>query len=185
MKGLACLFLVLCLTGCAGAKNEIERGMALRSRLLSAESCSFDAEITADYGDNLYTFTLSCEANSAGDLTFTVGSPESISGISGKMDSEGGKLTFDDTVLFFDSMADDQISPISAPWVFLKTLRSGYLTSAGTEEEFLRLTINDTYEDDALQLDVWLGEGDVPVRCEILYDERRILSLTVTNFQIR
>ena len=94
-------------------------------------------------------------------------------------------MTFDDTVLFFDSMADDQISPISAPWVFLKTLRSGYLTSAGTEEEFLRLTINDTYEDDALQLDVWLGEGDVPVRCEILYDERRILSLTVTNFQIR
>ena len=185
MKRFACLLLILFLTGCASAKNEIERGMALRSRLLSAEYCSFDVGITADYGDNLYTFTLSCEANSAGDLTFDVKSPASISGITGRIDAEGGKLTFDDTVLFFDMMADDQISPISAPWVFLKTLRSGYLTAAGMEENYLRLTIDDSYADDALQLDIWLGEGDVPVRCEILHDGRRILSLDVANFQIR
>ena len=184
MKRLACLFLVLLLTGCVSAATEIERGMALRSKLLSAESCTFDGEITADYGDNLYNFTLSCEANSAGDLTFAVRSPDSISGITGKIDAEGGKLTFDDTVLHFDLMADDQISPISAPWVFLKTLRSGYLQSAGMEENLLRLTIDDSYEDDALQLDIWLGEGDMPVRCEILHDDRRILSLDIVNFQI-
>lgn len=185
MKRVVCLLLVLFLTGCVSEKNEIERGMALRSRLLSAENCSFDAEIIADYGDNLYNFTLFCEANSSGDLTFVVKSPESISGITGKIDNEGGKLTFDDTVLFFDMMADDQISPVSAPWVFLKTLRGGYLTSAGMEDEFLRLTIDDSYAEDALQLDIWLGEGDIPVRCEILHDNRRILSLNVTNFQIR
>lgn len=185
MKRLAYLLFVLCLTGCVSEACEIERGMALRSRLLSAKSCSFDAEITADYGDDLYNFTLSCEANSDGDLTFAVKSPESISGITGKIDAEGGKLTFDDTVLYFDLMADDQISPVSAPWIFLKTLRSGYLTSAGTEGSFLRLTIDDSYADDALQLDIWLGEGDVPVRCEILFDDRRILSLNVADFQIR
>ena len=185
MKRFACLLLILFLTGCANAKNEIERGMALRSKLLSAEYCSFDVGITADYGDNLYNFTLFCEADSSGDLTFDVKSPESISGITGRIDAEGGKLTFDDTVLFFDMMADDQISPISAPWVFLKTLRSGYLTSAGMEENYLRLTIDDSYADDALQLDIWLGEGDAPVRCEILHDGRRILSLDVENFQIR
>ena len=81
-------------------------------------------------------------------------------------------------------MADDQISPISAPWILLKTLRSGYLRAAGMEEGYLRLTIDDTYEEDALQLDIWLGEGDLPVRCEMLYGDRRILSLNVSNFQI-
>ena len=184
MKRFACLLLLLFFTGCTGKTGEIERGLALRSRILSAESCSFDAEITADYGDKVYTFTLSCVGNAKGDLVFEVKQPESISGITGKIDNHGGKLTFDDTVLHFDLMADDQISPISAPWILLKTLRSGYLRAAGMEEGYLRLTIDDTYEEDALQLDIWLGEGDLPVRCEMLYGDRRILSLNVSNFQI-
>lgn len=182
---LRLLILVLFLSGCASAVSEIERGMALRSKLLSGQGCSFDAAVTADYGDKLYTFGLSCEADTKGNLTFAVTEPESIAGITGTVTEEGGRLTFDDTALQFDLMADDQISPVSAPWVFLKTLRSGYLTSACQEEELLRLTIDDSYEDDALQLDIWLGSGDLPVRAEMLHDERRILSLDVTNFQIR
>ena len=81
-------------------------------------------------------------------------------------------------------MTDDQLSPVSAPWIFLRTLRSGYLTSAGMDGEQLRLTINDSYEEDALQLDIWLDGDDVPVRAEILYDGRRILSLSVKKFKI-
>ena len=184
MKRFACLLLLLFFTGCTGKTGEIERGLALRSRLLSAESCSFDAEITADYGDKVYAFTLSCVGNAKGDLTFEVKQPESIAGITGKIDTQGGKLTFDDTVLHFELMADGQISPISAPWIFLKTLRSGYLRAAGMDAGYLRLTIDDTYEEDALQLDIWLGEGDLPVRCEMPYGDRRILSLNVANFQI-
>ena len=184
MKRIGWLLLLLFFTGCTGKTDEIERGMALRSSLLSAESCRFDAEITADYGDKVYTFTLSCMGNAKGDLTFEVKQPESIAGITGKIDAQGGKLTFDDTVLHFDWMADGQISPISAPWIMFHTLRSGYLRAAGREEGFLRLTIDDTYEEDALQLDIWLGERDLPVRCEMLYADRRILSLNVVNFQI-
>ena len=184
MKRFACLLLLVFLTGCVSAKNEIERGLALRSKLLSAENCTFDVEITADYGDSLHIFALSCTGNEKGDLSFAVKAPESIAGIAGKIDNEGGKLTFDETVLFFDLMTDEQISPVSAPWILLKALRSGYLSAAGMEGELLRLTIDDTYEEDALQLDIWLGEGDVPVRCEMLYGDRRILSLNVANFQI-
>ena len=47
----------------------------------------------------------------------------------------------------------------------------------------LRLTIDDSYEDDALHLDIWLGEDDCPEDAEILYKERRILSIKVTNFE--
>ncbi len=176
------LFLLF-LCGCSVQQSELDPALKLRSKLQTA-GCRFDAEITADYGDKTYQFSLNCEADASGNVCFTILSPETISGITGKIDAEGGKLTFDETVLFFDMLADDQISPVSAPWVFLKTLRSGYLTSAGLEDGYLRLTIDDSYADDALQLDIWLGEGDVPVRCEILHDDRRILSLNVVNFQI-
>ena len=110
--------------------------------------------------------------------------PETISGITGKIDSEGGKLTFDDVVLHFDLLTDEQLSPVSAPWILLKTLRGGYITSAGLEEEKIHLTVDDSYDDDALQLDIWLDEKDLPQRAEVLYDGRRILSLDVKSFSL-
>lgn len=178
------VILLLFLTGCSGASHEIERGMALRSKLLQANSCTFDVDITADYGDEVYTFAMVCQGDANGNVTFSVKEPETIAGITGTVSDDGGKLTFDDTALQFDLMADDQVTPVTAPWILLKTLRGGYLTSACMEEEKLRLTIDDSYEDDALTLDIWLNAEDIPVRCEILYDGRRILSLNVTNFTI-
>lgn len=178
------LVILISLTGCSDSSKEIKRGMALRTKLLQAESVQFDADITADYGDQLYFFSIACQGNSQGDVTFTVTAPESISGITGNISNEGGKLTFDDVALQFDLMADDQLSPVSAPWILMKTLRSGYLTSAGMEEALLRLTIDDDYEDDALQLDIWLDEQDLPQQAEIVYDGRRILSLDVKKFVI-
>lgn len=183
MKKVGALLILLCfLSGCSGASKEIERGMALRSKILKASECSFDAAITADYGDKLYSFSMACQADTQGNLTFTVTAPDTLAGISGRVGSDGGKLTFDDTALQFDLMADGQVTPVSAPWVFLKTLRSGCLTSAGTEDGVLRLSIDDSYADDALHLDIWLDGEDLPARAEILYGGRRILSVSVANF---
>lgn len=185
MKHLCALaLLTVLLTGCGGAAKEIERAMALRTRLLAAQECSFDAEILADYGDALHSFSMACQGNDRGDLRFTVTSPESIAGITGVISREGGKLTFDDTALHFELLADDQVTPVSAPWILLRTLRGGYLTSACQEEGQLRLTMDDSFAEDALHLDIWLNEKDQPVRGEILYREKRILSLNVANFGI-
>lgn len=176
------LCMLLFLSGCS-ANGHIERGMALRSALLRSAS-RFEAEITADYGDKLCHFTMDCSFADNGDMSFTVTAPESIAGITGMIAEKGGKLTFDDSVLAFPLMADDQISPVSAPWVLMKALRSGYLTSAGEEEGMLRLTIDDSYDEDALQMDIWLDKKDLPTRAEMVYDGRRFLSLTIKNMQI-
>ena len=185
MKKLSVLLIVLLfLGGCSGKQEELERAMTLRAKLLASE-CSFDAKITADYGDKLYVFAMTCQGDSRGNLTFTVTEPESIAGITGIISQDGGRLTFDDMALAFPLMADDQLTPMSAPWIFLKTLRGGYLTSANTEEELLHLTIDDSYEEDALQLDIWLDGQNLPVQSDILYDGRRILTVQVSNFTLR
>lgn len=178
------LFCFILLTGCAKQPEGIEIGMELRSKLLQAKSCSFEAEITADYGDKIQTFVMHCISDPAGDITFTVRKPDSISGISGKLTGEGGKLTFDETALHFELMAEEQLSPISAPWIFLKTLRSGYLTSACLEDNVAHLSIDDSYAENTLQLDIWLDFQKLPKHAEILHDSRRILSLDVINFTI-
>lgn len=181
-QGLALLILALILVGCSRNDDCMTRGIALREKLLQSAGYSFDAEITADYGDKTYEFSMHCTVDQSGKLTFRVSEPESISGISGVISGVGGQLTFDDTVLAFDLLADGEVSPVSAPWILIKTLRGGYLSSCGIEEECLRLTIDDSYEEDALQLDIWLDSQDLPDHAEILWQGRRVLSLDVDNF---
>ena len=160
----------------------MERGLAIRQQLQSGNGCCFDTQITADYGNQVYQFSLSCETDSLGNLSFTVKEPETISDISGRIDSSGGNLLFDAHILAFPLMADEQISPVSAPWILIRTLLGGYLSSWGQDGAYLRLTMDDSFDEDALQVDIWLDEEDVPVRAEILFDGRRILSLDVKNF---
>ena len=173
--------LLVLLTGCANAGDSLGRAMTLRAKLLS-QAISFDAQITADYGDRLYTFSMACQVDEKGKLTFTVQEPLSIAGITGSVEAAGGKLTFDGQALSFALLADEQVTPVSAPWLLIRTLRSGYLTSCGEEGGKVRVAIDDSYEEDALHLDIWLDENDSPQRGEILWQGRRILSVSVTNF---
>ena len=181
----AIMLCFLLLSGCAGEPKEMGQALSFRKALLGAEKCSFDAEITADYGDSLYTFTLSCQADKQGNILFTVQQPETISGVSGKMDSGRAWLTFDDKALEFSPLTDGQVTPVGAPWLLLHALRSGYIASAGFEDNLLRLTIEDSFRDSPLHVDVWLEEGNVPCRGEILYKGARILSLSVANYQMQ
>lgn len=183
MKRLAVL-LILAWLLCGCRQTELEQGMALRGKLLQAEECTFDAKVTADYGDKLYEFSMACKADKDGVVTFTVTEPETISGITGKVNKSGGAITFDDTVLEFGLMAEGRLSPVSAPWLLIKTLRSGYLKSAGREDGVTRLTLDDSFQEDALMVDVWMGEDGLPTRGEILSDGRRILTVEVENLQI-
>ena len=184
MKRIGILLpLLLLLYGC-GSNEPMEKAMDLRSRLLTAAGCSFEAEITADYGDSLETFTLLCEGTPQGQVSFTVKDPEPISGITGSLSQEGGNLTFDGKSLGFNFLTDDQLSPVCAPWVFLKVLRGGCLTSACREGERIRVSAQDSFQSSGLLADLWLEPGNLPVRCELLYRNRRILTLEIRDFRL-
>ena len=182
-KILLCLLFLL--SGCSGSKDTMDTAMRLRAELLGATELRFRCSVIADYGDQIHTFKMDCFGNERGDIQFTVAEPESISGITGLIEEKGGKFTFDDKVLFFPLLVDNQLSPVCAPWIFLKALQSGYIRSVGKEDNFLRLTVDDTYADETLQMDVWITEEKSPVRADILYDGKRLLSLEIENFHIQ
>ena len=185
MKKLWMLVAMVFLVGCAGETSELDRALTLRESLLHCTSCCFTAEVTADFGDKLYTFTLECQGQPDGSLKFAVVNPDTISGISGVLSAGGGKITFDeDRAVAFPMLAEGEVTPVSAPWLLYHTLRSGYISACGMEGELLRLTLNDSYEEEALQVDVWLDDQDRPEVAEILWQGRRILTIYVANFQI-
>lgn len=180
---LAAIGLLFFLVGC-GNSDGMDSVLEFRRQLLSGEGCGFTAEITADYGESLYTFSMDCTGDKEGNVAFTVTKPESIAGITGTLSHDGGKLTFDGEALAFPMLAEGQLTPISGTYIFLKTLRGGYLKAAGEDGDNIRISLDDSYEADALHLDIWMNKQMQPVRAEILWQGRRSLSLSVSNFKI-
>jgi len=180
---LAVLMLVLFLTGCKGTSDSMDQALILRKNILAGNGCSFHTVITADYDAVIYTFSVDCICDKDGELTFTVTEPESIAGITGTLSPEGGKLTFDDKALAFPVLANGELSPVSAPYVFVKALRGGYISGCGEEGGYTRVSVDDSYDENALQLELWL-DGQLPIQAEIYWQGRRVLSLQITNFKI-
>lgn len=182
-KSIVSIIVLLLLCGCSNTNSEFERAMSLRARLLNADGCRFSAEVTADFRDKTYTFTMQCSADRQGKLDFVVLEPDYISGISGAMESDGGKLIFDDMALAFELQADGLLSPVSGPWVFVQALRGGYVRYCGKEDQLLCMTVDDSYEEDALMLNIWLDNENLPVHADIYENNRRILSVVIKEFQ--
>ncbi len=179
------LGLVLLLAGCkAGGDSRMEDALAFRAQLLGGAGCSFAADITADYGDQVYSFSVACTTDPEGALSFVVTAPETIAGIAGTVSASGGKLTFEDTALDFGLLADGKVSPVTASYVMEQSWRTGYITAVGQDGDGLRLTVDSTFEENPLTVDTWLDpQKRIPIFAEVCYNGQRILTISVSEFQ--
>jgi len=177
------VFILFFLSGCAGKHDALDKVLMVRSEVMNCSGVAFNAVITADYLDELYVFELRCDTNEQGDLSFQVVSPQTISGIAGTIAGDEGFLTFDDEVLAFEPLAEGRISPVFAPWVFIKTLRSGYIQACAQEQEQIIAVINDSYADNALQLRISINSSGVPYFIEIMWNQYRCISMEISDFR--
>ena len=180
MKLLFPLFLVFFL-GCSGPDPAMEAALALRSRCLASEQVSLRAEVRADYITTVEEFSLACDLDREGTMAFQVLEPEEIADIRGTVRGTEGSVEFDETVLAFALLAEGRLSPLSAPWVLMKAIRSGCINAAGTEGDGVHVIIDDSYADNALTVDLWLEEGRV-TEAEIAWEGRLCVTMTVEDF---
>lgn len=182
-KVVAWILAILLFSGCSPRTGQSEAILQLRQKITASDSCEFDTKITADFGSYTYVFRLQCAMDAQNSLRFCIAEPKTISDICGRIDIDGGEISFDDRVLGFPLLAEGELSPVSAPWIFLRGLRSGYISSTGKDGDSLKVTIDDVFDGEPLRLDVWMDGGNTPYYAEILWKNRRILSLDVENFQ--
>lgn len=179
------LFFVCIFSGCSKEDPLLDQATELRKSLLTADSCTFHAVITANYTDEIYTFQMECSVDNSNNLTFTVKDPATISGICGNISDDEAALTFDDKILAFPILADGQISPVSAPWVLINTLKGGYLTGCGKEENGACIYIDDNFEENPMHLQIYTDPAMTPVSADIFWNDRCILSMEIRDFVIR
>ena len=177
------LCVVILLSGCSNRNDVLGRAIALRNGLLDGDGCRFQAVVTADYGENIYTFTMECDVNKSGDLFFKVAAPTTIAGITGKITGTGGAIHFDEMVLGFPTIADGQITPVTAPWLLVKTLRGGYIKDCARNDNGFTVTIDDSYSDEAFQLNINVKD-DLPISAEIFWKSRRLMTILIEDFEI-
>ena len=175
--------MILCqLTGCKNINEPLDRVIELRDSILTGNGCKFNTVISADYEDSVHVFKMDCQFDADGNMTFTVTEPDTIAGITGQISDDQAGITFDDYVLAFEQLSDGLISPVSSPWVFIKTLRSGYIRGCTVEGGQLEVMIDDTYETETLQLNILLDEYDFPRMAEIFWQGRRMVTLEINDF---
>lgn len=183
MKRLFAVFLLIfLLSGCGHDTAPIDSAINLRESLLTANGTAFHAAITADYGDALYQFELDCNEDQEGNVSFAVTYPESITGITGVISSQRSALTFEDKVLAFPPLSDGQLSPVIAPYLLMRSLRSGYISACGREGDGYCIYIDDTYFENQLKVQVFTDEDMIPIRAEMIYRNQRILTLDIYEF---
>ncbi len=157
------------------------QAIAFRSELIARGGCSFCAEITADYGQEVQHFTLECDVDGEGRVSFCVKEPDTIEGITGKTEGEKGSVTYDGLQLAFPLMVYDQISPVSAPALVAECWIKEFILSAGLSDAIYRVSYEKKIYGNDLLIDTYF-EKDIPISAELCYNGYRIVNISITHF---
>lgn len=160
----------------------ISRAVEFRAALVQAGGCSFQAEIIADFGETVESFTVSCEAQADGETNLTILEPETLAGITANVTQAGGKITYDGIMLDFGLLAEEALAPAAAPSLMVACWSGEYISSAGNEDAYYRVSYEKGYDEDVLKVDTWF-ENSLPIYAEVCYNDVRILQLKITKFE--
>ncbi len=181
------VFCLLCLplSGCGDAAKPEDAVREMRTLYQSAESISGVADITADYGQRVYTYTAAVEGNASAG-TLTVQSPENIAGTILQWAEDETTLSYEETTLETGALSDSGLSPADAIPAVLAACRAGALVECAWEEDGTVLYAElENPEDESVTISCWFdAENDALQRSELAEDGVTVLTLAFSDFGV-
>lgn len=136
IKAFFCILLLLpvvLLCGCTGEQEDNDLALQLRADFLDRTGCAGTMEVTADYGQRVYRYTVTFSGDETDGLNLVITAPEEAAGITATIAQGQTFLTFDGVQLETGPLNEDGLSPLDALPAFLTAMESGYIAETGTE----------------------------------------------------
>lgn len=161
----------------------MQRALDFRTALLQSGGCTFAAEAAADYGEQVYRFTMDCvwSPESGGSLTLTA--PQTLAGIRAEVSADGTRVSYEDMEVGLECLAGGHLAPMALPYLLGSSWYEGYISVCGMEDGLLRMTCLEGYEEEELTVDTWLDtQSGQPLHCEISYQGQTLLTAEISAF---
>ena len=176
----------LLLTGCAGG------GSSAKSKLQAAQSvyrtmsgCTAQAEITADYGQRVYGYTVDLTVK-GGSGVMTVKEPENLAGTVLTWSDGETKLAFDGAELDTGALSDSGLSPADAMPAILTACQGGEIVDCCMEEQEGQEALHGTLDldgDQGGQIQCWFRpENYGLLRAELSQDGVTVVTMRFSDF---
>lgn len=131
------MILVLPLAACGGGGkgNEAEEKLAeVRGKYLEMTACSGHADLTADYGQRVYTYGIDFTWQREGETLLTLTAPEMVAGTVAHIAAGETALEYDGVMLETGPLNTEGLSPVDALPALLTYAREGFASECGMEE---------------------------------------------------
>ena len=145
---LGVLMISLCLTlsacgGGGGVSRAEQLALDIRGEFLEMAGCTAGLEVTADYGQRVYTYGIDLNYQWEGDTTLTVTAPENIAGVTARIRAGETLLEYDGVQVETGPLDESGMSPVDAVPALLEYAREGFIAECGMEnweeDEVLRV----------------------------------------------
>ncbi len=141
------ILLLALLCACGGGNEDNDLVLSLREDFQNMDAWSGEMELTADYGQRVYVYSVSFTGDREEGTTLTITAPEEAAGITAVAKEGQTWLDYDGVRLETGPLDHQGLSPMDALPALLTELETGTVAEVGTETDgdlsLLRLTLRD------------------------------------------
>lgn len=128
----ALMMTLVLLTGCSRGGQEANRSaeelaLSIRAEYLAMTACAASVDITADYGQRVYEYSMNISWRKGGETQLTITAPENIAGITARIQDGNSYLEYDGASLETGVLSGTGLSPIEVVPAAMNYILSGYI----------------------------------------------------------
>ena len=176
----------LLLTGCTGGGSSTKGKLeAAQSVYRTMSGCTAQAEITADYGQRVYGYTVDLTVQ-GGNGVMTVKEPENLAGTVLTWSDGETQLAFDGAELDTGALSDSGLSPADAMPTILTACQGGEIVDCCMEEQAGAQVLHGTLDldgDQGGQIQCWFQPDSYGLlRAELSQDGVTVVTMKFSDF---
>ena len=187
---LLCLALSAC-GGEGGGGNAAEQlALEIRTEYIAMTACTAGMEVTADYGQRVYTYGMDLSWVQEGDTVLTLTAPANVAGATARIREGQTWLEYDGARVETGALSPEGLSPVDAVPALIAYAREGFMAEC-TEEtlgetETVRISCRepDAAAGTGTEAELWFDKAThALLRGEIAVDGFTVIQCVFTGFQ--